>query len=199
MNVHRFLSTASCKRLFQKTARIADAMNRKKITCAHRKSIFPLLDGMFLEQFYKEFAGKDLLMDDLEVSEAAEEMVKNPSAMDVLVSTDMYGTILAGLAAGMVGGSYLTPVGSLGNDSGLFEPMHGPNPKLIRDGFANPTSAILSAAMALDSMGMSPEGERIRKAVKYTYAGGGVTPDVGGKATTKEFTDFVIKALNNMD
>jgi len=199
VNVHRFLSTASCKRLFQKTARIAKAMDRKKITCVHRTSTFPILDGMFLEQFYKELAGMGLLIDDIGVGEAAEELVKNPSAMDVLISTDMYGEVLAGVAAGMVGGSYLTPVGSVGNDSGLFEPMHGPNPKFVGDGFVNPTSAILSAAMALDNMGMSPEAERIRKAVKYTYAGGGVTPDVGGKATTKEFTDFVIKALNNMD
>lgn len=199
VNVHRFLSTASCKRLFQKAARISTNMNRKKITCAHRTSVFPRMDGMFREQFYKELAGLGFFINDLEVGEAAEELVKDPSTMDVLISTEMYGELFSGLAAGMVGGSYLTPVGSIGNDSGLFEPMHGPNPKLIKDEFANPTSAILSAAMALDSMGMSSEAERVRMAVKHIYAGGGVTPDVGGKATTKGFTDSVIKALNHTD
>jgi isocitrate/isopropylmalate dehydrogenase len=136
-------------------------------------------------------------MGDMEVDEAASELVKSPSSMDVIVSTDMYGTVLAGVAAGMVGGSYLTPVGSIGDDAGLFEPMHGPNPKMIEKGKANPTSAILSGAMALDHLGMPSEAEKIRKAVRYIYSKGTVTPDVGGVSTTKEFTESVIGVLKN--
>jgi isocitrate/isopropylmalate dehydrogenase len=75
--------------------------------------------------------------------------------------------------------------------------MHGPNPKSIKDGIVNPTSAILSAAMALDNMGMSAEAEKIRKAVRYVYSKGTITPDVGGNATTKEFTNSVITVLKN--
>ena len=172
-------------------------MKRKKITCAHRSSMFPALDSMFLDYFYKELAGSGFLVEDMDVGEAASELVKNPPSMDVLVSTDIYGTVLAGVAAGMVGGSYLTPVGSIGDHSGLFEPMHGPNPKSIKDGIVNPTSAILSAAMALDNMGMSAEAEKIRKAVRYVYSKGTITPDVGGNATTKEFTNSVITVLKN--
>jgi len=197
VNSHRFLSAVSCKRLFQKTARLSSTMNRKKITCTHRICMFPTLDRMFVDYFYKELAGSGFLIDDIEVDEAASEFVKNPSSMDVIVSTDIYGSVLAGVAAGMVGGSYLTPVGSIGDDSGLFEPMHRPDLKFAKSGVVNPTSAILSAAMALDNMGMPAEAEKIRIAVRRVYSKGTVTPDVGGKATTKEFTNSVIKVLNN--
>ncbi|MDR0508271.1 MAG: hypothetical protein LBG63_00355 [Candidatus Methanoplasma sp.] len=197
VNSSKFLSRANCKRLFQKTGRLSSAMGRKKITCAHRASMFPVLDGMFVEEFYGELAGTRFLIDDMEVDEAASELIKNPSSIDVLISTDVYGAVFAGGIAGMVGGNYLTPVGSIGDSSGLFEPMHGPNPRSIKDGVVNPTSAILSAAMALDNMGMSPEAEKIRKAVRRVYSSGAVTPDVGGKSTTKEFTDSVVSALKD--
>jgi len=197
VDTRKFVSRMSCRKLFQKTVRLSSAMNRKKITCAHRTSMFPVLDGMFVEVFYKELAGSGFLMEDMEVDKTASELVKNPPSMDVIVSTDIYGTVLAGVAAGMVGGGYLTPVGNIGDNAGLFEPMHGPNPKMIKPGTANPTSTILSGAMALDHLGMSPEAEKIRKAVRYVYSTGAVTPDVGGTATTKEFTDSVIDTLIN--
>ncbi|MCL1979133.1 MAG: isocitrate/isopropylmalate family dehydrogenase, partial [Methanomassiliicoccaceae archaeon] len=154
VDTHKFLSVASCKKLFQKTIRLSSTMERKKITCAHRTSMFPSLDGMFVETFYKELAGSGFLIEDMEVDEIASEIVKDPPSVDVIVSTDIYGTVLAGVAAGMVGGGYLTPVGSIGDNIGLFGPMHGPNPKQIKEGMVNPTSTILSGAMALDHLRM---------------------------------------------
>ena len=197
VDTRKFVSRTSCKKVFQMTMRLSSAMGRKKMTCAHRASMFPMLDGMFVEMFYKELAGSGFLMQDMEVDKIASELVKNPSSLDVIVSTDIYGTVLAGVAAGMVGGGYLTPVGNIGDNAGLFEPMHGPSPKMIKPGTANPTSTILSGAMALDHLGMSPEAEKIRKAVRYVYSTGAVTPDVGGTATTKGFTDSVIDILTN--
>lgn len=195
VDTHKFLSKTSCKKLFQKTMSIASMKNRKKILCAHRSKMFPASEGMFVDIFYKELAGSNFMIGDMEVDIAASEMVMDPSSFDVIVSTDIYGTVLAGVAAGMVGGSYLTPVGSMGDSQGLFEPMHGPNVGMINKGYVNPTSAILSAAMALDFIGMSFESERIRKAVRHAYCTGIVTPDVGGTATTKEFTQSMINTM----
>ena len=195
VGTYRFLSATSCKKLFQSTIRLASMMNRKKITCAHRMSMFPSLDGMFVEHFYKELAGCEFFLENVEVDEAASELVKDPSSMDVIVSADIYGTVLAGVAAGMVGGSYLTPVGSIGDNVMLFEPMHGPNPRSVKEGYVNPTSAILSGAMAFDYLRMPSEAEKIRKAVRCVYSKGTITPDVGGKATAEEFTDAVAEAL----
>jgi isocitrate/isopropylmalate dehydrogenase len=197
VNYHKFLSAASCRKLFRSAIGIARTMQRKKMTCAHRVSMFPALDGMFLDYFYKELAGQGFLMEDIEVEELAADLVRAPSSKDTIIATDIYGTVLAGVAAGMVGGSYLTPMGNIGDGSGLFEPMHGPNPKSVKKGYVNPTSTILSGAMALDYVGMFQEAEKIRKAVKHVYGIGKVTPDVGGTATTEEFTDSVISKLKN--
>jgi Isocitrate/isopropylmalate dehydrogenase len=195
VNTQKFQSESSVKKLFKKTMKIAEIKHRKKIACVHRASMFPGSDGMFLDHFYREMAASRFLMEDMEVDIAAMELVMDPSSMDVIVSTDLYGTVLAGVAAGMVGGSYLTPMGSLGENSGLFEPMHGPKLKLADSGIVNPTSAILSGAMALDHIGMIEESEKIRKAVYSVYAMGKVTPDVGGTSGTDEFTQFVIDAV----
>ncbi|MDR0309237.1 MAG: hypothetical protein LBH88_00545 [Candidatus Methanoplasma sp.] len=196
VNTHNFLSRVSCEKLFRKTAQLSSMMGRKKITCAHRISMFPLLNGMFVDLFYKELTGSGFYLDDMEIDEAASELVMSPQSMDVIVSTDMFGTVLAGVAAGMVGGSYLTPVGSIGDHAGLFEPMHGPNQVMAGKGMVNPTSAILSGAMAMDHLGMPSEAEKIRKAVRCVYVKGTVTPDVGGTATAEELTGSVIDILN---
>ncbi|MDR1955044.1 MAG: hypothetical protein LBP82_03740, partial [Candidatus Methanoplasma sp.] len=74
VNAHMFLSSASCRKLFQKTARLSSTMKRKKITCVHRTSMFPLMNGMFVDIFYKELAGSGFLMGDMEVDEAASEL-----------------------------------------------------------------------------------------------------------------------------
>ena len=195
VNTQKFQSANSCKRLFKMTMQIAEQKQRKKITCAHRASFFPLSDGMFLDVFYTELAASKFLMDDMEVDDVAAEMVMDPSSMDVIVCTDLYGTALAGVAAGVVGGSYITPMGSLGDNSSMFEPMHGPNPKLTDITKVNPTSAILSGAMALDHIGLTAESEKIRKAVYSVYGKGQVTPDMGGTLGTQDFTQAVIDAI----
>ncbi|MDR1404483.1 MAG: hypothetical protein LBJ20_02805 [Candidatus Methanoplasma sp.] len=198
VDIHKFISAVSCRKLFRKTVQISSYMGRSSVTCAHRKEMFPVADGMFVDMFYKELAGFGFALNDMDVDAVASETVKDPSSKDVIVSTDIYGTVLSGMAAGIIGGSHLTPVGNIGDSSGLFEPMHGPNPKTAESGKVNPTSAILSAAMALDNMGMSPEAEKIRKAVKHVYSLGNITPDVGGTATANEFTDCVIGALKTV-
>jgi len=195
VNTQKFQSVNSCRRLFKKTMQIAELKQRRKITCAHRASMFPGSDGMFLDIFYKEMAGSRFLMDDMEIEVAASELIMDPPSMDVIVSTEIYGVALAGMAAGMVGGSYLTPMGSLGDTTGLFEPMHGPKLKLADNGTVNPTSAILSGAMALDHMGLIKESEMIRNAVYTAYSSGKVTPDMGGTQDTEGFTKAVVDTI----
>ncbi len=195
VTIERYMSKNSCKKLFKKTMEVAEIKQRKTITCAHRTSLFPISDGMFTDLFYKEFAASEFLMNDLEIDAAASELSMNPKMLDVIVSTDLYGISLAGVAAGMVGGSYLTPMGSIGDSTGLFEPMYGPKLEMAEKGFVNPTSAILSSAMALDQIGHPLDAENVRKAVREVYSKGKVTPDVGGTSTTDEFTNFVIDVL----
>ena len=190
----KFISRESCKKLFRKTLTIAEAKNRSRITCVHRSDMFPLSDGTFLNMFYKEFAASEFLINDMDVENFASELIMNPSSIDVIVCTDLYGATISGMAAGMVGGIYLTPMGSIGDTQGLFEPMHGPTPD-TPEGMTNPTSAILSGAMALDHIGMTSKGDDIRQAVRNAYAQGKTTPDIGGTMSTKEFTDYLVMSL----
>ncbi len=192
----KLTSTESCRRLFKITMKMAEIKGRHNILCVHRSDMLPLSDALFVDTFYKELAASEFIIDDEEIEDVASRLAYDPSSLDVLVCTDMYGTPLAGLAAGMVGGTYLTPMGSIGDNQGLFEPMHGPTPN-VTSGIVNPTSAILSGAMAMDHVGMPQIGENIRVAVRNVYKNGDVTPDVGGKATTKDFTENVIRMLKS--
>jgi len=124
----------------------------------------------------------------------AERMVLDPSSLDVIVSTDVYGSVLSGVASGLVGGMHLTPMGSIGDSQGLFEPMHGSNPPGDPE-YVNPTSAVLSGALALDFIGFTDAADRIRDAVTAAYSGRIVTPDVGGTASAKTFTDAVVSHI----
>ena len=192
----KFITTESCRKLFQMTMRVAENKGRHKITCAHRSEMFPHMDGSFVDLFYKEMAASPFTIEDAEVEEIASRLIVDPTSFDVLVCTDIYGATLSGLCAGLVGGTYLTPMGSIGDTQGLFEPMHGPKPN-VEGGIVNPTSAILSGALAMDHIGLPEAGEKIREAVRKVYATGKVTPDVGGTATCAEFTDHVIETIKN--
>jgi len=92
-----------------------------------------------------------------------------------------------------VGGTYLTPSGNLGDDMGLFEPMHSAQPDLAGQDRVNPTSSILSAAMMLDFLGMKSRGDIIRRSVREAYAKMERTADVGGSMGTRDFAERVAK------
>lgn len=190
----KFISNDNCKNLFKLTMRMAEIKGRHTITCAHMSEMFPHSDGVFIDLFYKELAASEFILNDEQADSIASRLVLNPSSYDVIVCTDMYGSMLSGVAAGLVGGPHLTPIGSIGDKQGMFEPMRKPAIDTV-NGIVNPTSAILSGAMAMDQIGMPRIGENIRRAVRTVYQNGDVTPDVGGKATSKEFTDSIIKIL----
>lgn len=190
----KFTSSDSCRKLFRMAVRVAELKRRRSILCAHRADLFPHQDSAFVDIFYKELAASEFVIDDEEVERVAERMVLDPSSLDVIVSTDVYGTVLSGVASGLVGGIRLTPVGSIGDSQGLFEPMRGPD-AAGDSGYVNPTSAMLSGAMALDYIGHTDAAEAIRKAVRAAYATGDVTPDVGGTSSAKAFTDAVVANL----
>jgi isocitrate dehydrogenase (NAD+) len=78
----------------------------------------------------------------------------------------------------------------------LFEAAHGSAPSIAGKGIANPTGVILSAAWMLDYMGLSTESQSIVKSVHKILGEGKVLPqDMGGSATTQEFTDALMDAI----
>lgn len=170
---------------------------RKKIHSIHKANIMKLSDGLFLKSIRKvaaEFSAieyKELIIDN-----ACMQMVLNPAQFDVLLLTNLYGDIMSDLAAGLVGGLGVVPSGNIGIEAAIFEAVHGTAPDIAGKGIANPTALLMSAIMMLDHIGETKAARRIESALHRVYREGKTrTRDVGGSATTAEFTKTVIAAL----
>jgi len=171
---------------------------RGKLALVHKANVLPLSDGLFLEAAHDAAKRHPTVeVSEVIVDACAMRMVRNPQSFDVLVMENLFGDILSDLAAGLVGGLGLAPSGNIGERAAIFEPVHGSAPDIAGKGIANPTAAILSGAMMLEHLGESEAARRIEAAVDKVLAEGPRTPDLGGHATTREFTDAVIRALQN--
>jgi len=124
------------------------------------------------------------------------QMVLDPQQFDMLLLPNLYGDVMSDLAAGLVGGLGVVPSGNIGDESAMFEAVHGTAPDIAGKGLANPTALVMSGIMMLDHLGERPAARRIEAALNRVYREGKhITRDLGGRATTQEFTDAVISAL----
>ncbi len=171
---------------------------RKKITIVHKANVLKVLTGLFLEaarEVAKDYEGR-VAVDDRIVDACAMQLVLNPWQFDMLLCTNLFGDILSDLIAGLVGGLGMAPGANLGNDAAIFEAVHGSAPDIAGKGIANPISLMLAAAMMLDHVGKTDLGQRLRVAIDRTLNEDQVrTGDLKGKATTKEFTDAVVRRI----
>merc|ERR1711879_219036 len=123
------------------------------------------------------------------------KLVRDPSGLDVMVLPNLYGDIISDLCAGLIGGLGLTPSGNIGKECSLFEAVHGTAPDIEGKNLANPTALLLSGTMMLRHVGMGEYADRIEKATLDTIRSEVRTGDLGGKATTTQFTEAIIKNL----
>jgi len=170
---------------------------RKWIHAIHKANIMKLGDGLFLRccrevaREYPEIQYKELIVDN-----ASMQMVMRPEIFDVLLMPNLYGDIVSDLAAGLVGGLGIVPGANLGERHAVFEAVHGSAPDIAGRGVANPTALMQSAVLMLNYLGEKDAARRLQQAIELVYAAGrSLTPDVGGTASTTEFTDAVIANL----
>jgi isocitrate dehydrogenase (NAD+) len=170
---------------------------RKKIHAIHKANIMKLSDGLFLTSVrkvateYPDIEYKELIIDN-----ACMQIVLDPQQFDMLLLTNLYGDIMSDLAAGLVGGLGVVPSGNIGESVAVFEAVHGTAPDIAGKGIANPTALLMSGIMMLDHLGEMKAARRVESALHLVYREGkSLTKDVGGKATTAEFTGAVIGAL----
>ena len=120
----------------------------------------------------------DVEVEDMLVDNAAMQLASAPEQFDVIVTENTFGDILSDLAAAVTGGLGLAPSASLGDGGpGIFEPVHGSAPDIVGTGTANPTAAVLSAALMLDFLGEADAAARIRKACAEPTSGS--TSEIG--------------------
>ncbi len=175
----------------------ATANHRKRVTAVHKANIMKLGDGMFLESTRK--VSRDhtsIAYDERIVDAACMQLVMFPERFDVLVLPNLYGDIVSDLCAGLVGGLGVVPGANMGTDAAVFEAVHGSAPDIANKNMANPTALLLSALMMLDHLGERATAVRIRAALDRVLTDGVVrTRDLGGTATTTEFTDAVCREV----
>jgi isocitrate dehydrogenase (NAD+) len=176
----------------------AKRQGRKKIHAIHKANIMKLSDGLFLKsirtvaQQYPETEYQELIVDN-----ACMQMVLDPAQFDMLLLPNLYGDVMSDLAAGLVGGLGVVPSGNIGDSCAMFEAVHGTAPDIAGKGLANPTALLMSGIMMLKHLGEQPAAQRIEAALEKVYREAKhVTRDLGGEATTAQFTDAVISALS---
>jgi isocitrate dehydrogenase (NAD+) len=175
----------------------ARKFGRKKVAAIHKANIMKLADGLFLRccrevaQRHPEIEYKELIVDN-----ASMQLVIRPETFDLLLLPNLYGDIVSDLAAGLVGGLGVVPGANMGEGDAVFEAVHGSAPDIAGKGIANPTALMLSSVLMLIHLGEEKAASRLRAAIERVYAGKKhLTTDVGGSASTAEFTDAVIVNL----
>ncbi len=175
--------------------------NRKTVTAVTKANICKLTDGLFLNcareiaAKYPQIEYKEILVDNL-----CMQLVQNPEKFDVLVLPNLYGDIVSDLTAGLIGGLGVAQGANIGLEAAVFEPVHGSAPDIKGKNVANPTALLLSAIMMLKYINENAYAENIENALFKTLENKDfLTPDLGGKATTQDFTSAVINNLEKVE
>jgi 3-isopropylmalate dehydrogenase len=123
-------------------------------------------------------------------------MVLDPGQFEVIVTNNLFGDIVTDLGATFQGGLGMAASGNIhpGRTS-MFEPVHGSAPKFAGKNIANPIGAIASAALMLETLGLTKEAAAIDAAILKAVRENQVTADIGGTLGTREAGDFIVKAI----
>lgn len=204
----RIITKAASERIgiFAMGMSVDRAREKSRLTIVHKANIQKMTDGLFLKTIkdlaedYNSKIGRNsfVTVDDRIIDNMTMQLVQRPQTFDVIVAPNFYGDILSDLCASLVGGLGVAPGANIGDDYAVYEAIHGTAPDIAGKGIANPTSLLLSATMMLrdKNIGDFENADRIEAAIKKTLKKGRkLTGDLGGNATTEEFTNQIIKNL----
>jgi tartrate dehydrogenase/decarboxylase/D-malate dehydrogenase len=141
----------------------------------------------------------DVHWDKMLVDAMTVRMTLNPKSLDTIVATNLHADILSDLAGALAGSIGVAPTANIDPQRrfpSMFEPIHGSAFDITGKGIANPVASFWTAAQMLDHLGESEASARLMRAVEQVTGAGILTPDVGGKATTREVTDAVVQAIH---
>jgi len=193
----KVITKGASERIADFAFKVAEKENRSKVTLTHKANIMKLSDGLFLESgrtVSKNYP--DIKFEDVIVDAMSMKLVMKPQDYQVIVAPNLYGDILSDMAAGLVGGLGMAPSANIGEETAIFEPVHGSAPDIAGMNIANPTAAILSGIMMLRHIGEDSAALKIENALKKTLKNKKLhTKDIGGNLSTTEFKDEIIKAM----
>jgi isocitrate dehydrogenase (NAD+) len=172
---------------------------RKRITAIHKANIMKMSDGLFIRcsrnvsKDYPEITYGEHIVDN-----TCMQLVTNPYQYDVLLLENLYGDIVSDLCAAFVGGLGIVPGANIGHECAIFEAVHGSAPDIAGKGIANPTAVLRSGTLMLRHLGEEAAANKIRRAIEIVYGEKKhLTRDMGGTASTNEFADAMIAAIES--
>ena len=137
-------------------------------------------------------------MSDMIVDACAMQLVLNPWQFDMLLCTNLFGDILSDQLAGLVGGLGMAPGATYGNDTAIFEAVHGSAPDIAGKDVANPISLLLASGLMLEHVGKGDLALRLRTAITETLNTDHIrTRDLKGTASTREFAAAVVRRIES--
>jgi isocitrate dehydrogenase (NAD+) len=173
---------------------------RKKIHAIHKANIMKLSDGLFIRcsrNVSKEYP--EITYGEHIVDNTCMQLVMNPYQYDTLLLENLYGDIVSDLCSAFVGGLGLVPGANFGHECAIFEAVHGSAPDIAGKNLANPTAVLRSGILMLRHIGEESAANHIDAALAHVYTKRKhVTRDVGGSASTGEFADAVIEAIQTV-
>ena len=184
------------KRIIKSAFEYAKNNGISKVTVVHKANILKFTDGMFLDiarEISKEY--ENIQLEELIIDNMCMQLVTNPERFKVIVTMNLYGDILSDLVAGLVGGLGVAPGANIGDDIAIFEAVHGSAPDIAGQNKANPLALLLSSIEMLKYLKLDNFAKNIENAILKTLTDGCKTADLGGSATTTEFTDKIIENL----
>src|SRR5689334_13072012 len=192
------ITRSGSERIVRYAFEYAVRYGRKKVTLVHKANILKFSQGLFLDtgrMVARDYAGQ-IEFDERIVDAMAMNLVLHPERFDVICTTNLFGDILSDEISGLVGGLGLAPGANIGQHGAIFEAVHGTAPDIAGKNIANPGALMLAACMMLDHIGQRDNARRIRRALEETVREGkNVTRDLGGSATTDQFTEAIIARL----
>lgn len=191
------ITKAASDKICDYAFRYAKDTGKNKVTAVHKANVLKISDGLFKKCFYETAENyPEIEANDFYVDATAMYLITNPLDFEVIVTSNLYGDILSDEGAGLVGGLGMIPSANIGDENGLFEPVHGSAPDIAGQGIANPVATILSACMMLDYLGESESARRIEEIiVEVIREGKTVTPDLGGTASTQEMAEYIASKI----
>ncbi len=192
----KLITEAGSERIARAAFQFAKDNGRKRVTAVHKANIMKIADGLFLrtcERVAKDYP--DIEFYDNIVDNQCMQLITKWEDYDILVLPNLYGDIVSDLAAGMMGGLGLAPGANYGENCAIFEAVHGSAPRYAGLNKVNPTALLLTSTLMLGHLGMHDQKKAIEGALDATLAEGTKTYDIGGTASTTEFTDAICSQL----
>jgi isocitrate dehydrogenase (NAD+) len=195
----KIITAKASTRIAKWAFKYARDYQRKRVHCIHKANIMKMSDGLFLRctrDVAKEYP--EITYGEHIVDNTCMQLVTNPYQYDVLVLENLYGDIISDLCAAFVGGLGLVPGANFGDEIAVFEAVHGSAPDIAGKDMANPTAVLRSGLLMLHHLGEHAAALKVSNAIECVYRDKkNLTRDLGGNASTSQFADAVIQAVES--